>query len=86
MNSLVYSKLAEIYLEEKWMEDSTFITHLKDNATFEHKDSYEFIHHLYQDESEEWFVEKYMQFVPNDLKNIILEARRNGAARVCFYA
>ena len=83
------SALAEIdisSLMDEHGEDSEFYNWLRTNATFEHVDSFEFIHHLYPDESADVFVRDYLYpGMPDRLRADILEARRKGAARVCFY-
>jgi len=83
------STLAEIdvsSLVDEHGEDSDFYRWLNDNATFEHVDSFEFIHHLFPEETEEFFVkEELYPGIPDALRADILEARRKGAARVCFY-
>ena len=78
------SNLAEIYIGE--IDDSSFHEWLKNYSTFTHNDSYEFIHHLFLDESEGWYTDIYLtKDVPDNIKELILSARRQGAARICFY-
>lgn len=86
MSVVEYSKLAEIELWDEWLENDQFCAWLAREATFTHNDSYEYIHHLFPDEQEDFFVkDRLMEVIPSELKELILEARRGGAARVCFY-
>lgn len=81
-----YSKFAEIELSEEWLSNNKFEQWLDESATFSHKDSYEFIHHLFEEETEDFFVTNCLnESVPLELKEMILKARRDGAARICFY-
>jgi hypothetical protein len=87
MPTINYSQLAEIEMRDEWLEDEDFKDWLKTQATFIHADSYEFIHHLFLDETEEQFIKDWLSdCVPGELKDLILEARRSGAARICFFA
>ena len=86
MSAIEYSKLAEIELLDEWLDNSEFCAWLAREATFSHTDSYEYIHHLYADEQEDFFIkDRLSDVIPSELREIMLKARRGGAARVCFY-
>lgn len=86
MPTISYSKMAEIELTHEWLEDHDFESWLKNHATFCHNNDYEFVHHLHPVETERWFkVNCLIDAVPYDLQTQIIEARRNGCARVIFY-
>jgi hypothetical protein len=79
------SKLAEVNISG--MVTDSFDRWLEINSSFVHQSTYEFIHHLFPDETEEWYIKNYLtSAVPVNIKDIILKARRQGAARICFYA
>lgn len=82
------STLAEVNLEDfedDLNEDGNIHHWLINFCTFQHAEAYEFIHHLFLDESEEWFAENVLKTAPQVLRSVLLRARQNGAARVCFY-
>lgn len=79
------SILAEVDLHS-FESDEVVETWLKNNATFTHNSAYEFIHHLYQDESESWYKSNILKDAPNNLLDIIITIRRAGAHRICFYS
>ncbi len=79
------SKLAEVNISG--MVTDSFDRWLEVNSSFVHQSAYEFIHHLFPDETEEWYIKTYLtSAVPTNIKDIILRARRQGSARICFYA
>jgi hypothetical protein len=83
-----YTRMAEVSLDSLDLNDyHPLVAWLKRNSTFEHCDSFEFIHHLFQDCDEEWFRSHCLggAVVPQEVKQIMLEARQNGAHRICFY-
>lgn len=84
------STLAEVNLQEIFDKldnrDVVYLqTWLAKYCTFQHAEAYEFIHHLFADESEEWFLEKILKNSPDYLHQVMLDARKAGAARICFY-
>jgi hypothetical protein len=87
---IAYSRLAEVSLEDfdfTSYEEQIVDNWMRDNCTFKHSDSYEFIIHLYPDESQEWFVKnKLSGRLPGRVIDVILEVRKTGAARICFYS
>lgn len=85
-----FSSLAELDLSSFDIRDNSDLdTWLQSNCTFSHTDAYEFIHHLYQDQTEEWFIANKLseakEFLPKNIVDAILHARRKGADRICFY-
>lgn len=86
MSTVEYSNLAEIELWDEWLDSDEFCAWLAREATFTHADSFEYIHHLFSDEKEDFFIkDRLIEVIPPALKDLILEARRGGAVRVCFY-
>jgi len=87
---IAYSRLAEVNLSDFEFppnEEQIVDNWLRENCTFKHVDSYEFILHLYLDESQEWFVKNELSGrLPDRVIDVILEARNTGAARICFYS
>lgn len=83
------SILAEIYIGDLKLNQviqEYFYNWLNANCTFKHVDSFEFLIHLYQDESEEWFIKNQLDStLPKNINDLIVKARKLGAARLCFY-
>jgi len=85
-----FSTLAEVDLMDlnlADLEDQIVGQWLQETATFKHTDAYEYILHLYLDETEEWFIKNRLNHkLPDSVINIVLQARNKGAARICFYS
>jgi hypothetical protein len=87
---IAYSQLAEVDLMDFNFTDSEeekVDRWMRDNCSFEHKDAYEFILHLHLSESDDWFLKNELNVeLPERMAKTIMEARNNGAARICFYS
>lgn len=84
-----FSTLAEIDLVDLNLSESqdTIVDEwLRETCSFKHTDAYEYIIHLYLDETEEWFVKNRLNHkLPDSIVKYVLDARSKGAARICFY-
>lgn len=89
MENIAFSKLAEFNLKTLDLnleEEEIVFSFLKEKCTFKHSEAFEYIIHLYQDDSEAWFVKNELSSkIPQRMIDVILEARNHGAARICFY-
>lgn len=87
---IAYSQLAEVDLSNfdfTDAEEELVDRWLNENCSFKHTDAYEFICHLYLDESDEWFLKRELSDkLPEQMVKVFLEARHKGAARICFYS
>ena len=87
---IAYSQLAEVDLtgfDFTESEEEKVDRWMRDNCSFEHKDAYEFILHLHLSESDDWFLKNELNVdLPERMAKTIMEARNNGAARICFYS
>ena len=85
-----FSQLAEVDLSNfdfTGSEEEKVDRWLNDNCTFKHTEAYEFICHLYPDDSDDWFLKRELNNdLPERMVKVILEARNKGAARICFYS
>ena len=87
--NISYSIFSEVEISDLLKNYPNFDTWLKNNAHFEHLREYEYIVHLYPTETVDWFCNHLNNLkgeLPEEIKNIIYEARRSGASRICFYA
>ncbi len=80
------STIVDVSLDEVDISPE-FDTWLREYATFVHTDSYEFIHHLYLDQSEDWFLNNRIKkdVLPKGLLKVILDARKAKHLRICFF-
>jgi ethanolamine ammonia-lyase large subunit len=87
---IAYSQMAEVDLMDfdfTESEEEKVDRWMRDNCSFEHKDAYEFILHLHLSESDDWFLKNELNVdLPERMAKTIMEARNNGAARICFYS
>lgn len=87
---LDFSKLAEVDIVDfnlSESEENTVDDWLRETCSFKHTDAYEYIIHLYLDETEEWFVKNRLNHkLPDAIVKSVLDARSKGAARICFYS
>ena len=83
----VVSTIVDVSLDEVDISPE-FDTWLREYATFVHTDSYEFIHHLFLEESENWFLNNRIKkdVLPEGLLKVILDARKAKHPRICFFA
>lgn len=85
-----FSKLAEVDLLDLDLnssEEEMLDCWLRDHCSFKHNDAYEFIIHLYSEESDEWFLKNEVSpKLPDRVVKLLLKARQSGAARICFYS
>jgi len=83
------SKIAEVNLldlELNSKEEVMMDRWMQDKCSFKHTDAYEFIMHLYPDESDEWFLKNEINpEMPDRVVKLLMQARQKGAARICFY-
>ena len=87
--SISYNIFSEVEISEYLESNPGFEDWLKANAHFEHRDACEYILHLYPTENDNWFgnyLNTLKGKLPEQIKNMIYEARRSGASRICFYA
>ncbi len=84
------SKIAEVNLldlELNSKEEVMMDRWMQDKCSFKHTDAYEFIMHLYPDESDEWFLKNEINpEMPDRVVKLLMQARHKGAARICFFS
>ncbi len=87
-----YSITAEVSIPDEISSDDSFNKWIKHYSNFEHKDSYEYVIHLFSEESNQWFEKNYLNFdssmpenVQHYIYNNVMEARGAGAVRIIFY-